>query len=336
MNPKTTTPRLPDFIIGGAMKCATTSLHEMLAASPEVFIPKREVKYFDLDDIEVHPDNFGRVNGAWAIRNFDRDQQALLDWYVDQFREAAPEQFIGEDSPSYLCSERAPSRIRDLIPDVKLIFMLRDPVARAYSHYWHLVRSGRAFFSFEDTLRHAPNSIIRRGFYQAQLQRYFEIFPREQIHIVVFEDFIKNTSAHLNQIHRFIGLKQEASNEALKIRANVGGMPKYLTLQLWFNLKLRDYVGGHQLTRLPGSPPAPKAPLKHRFLKRLNRFLCPPVRTKHPPMLPETKQFLTQLYREENKRLEEMLGIDLATKWPSFREKFAQNENHAKDAQVVS
>src|SRR5512139_536133 len=165
------TAGLPDFIIIGAPKCGTSALHLILAHHPGVFIPDLEVYFFDVDDISIHPEFFQRRDG-FTLHDFDRDLDTYLDWYRSLFAGAAPGQLVGEDSTTYLASRRAPERIARLLPSVRLIAMLRDPVARAYSNYWHNVRRARTARSFEETLRLEPGSLLTRGFYAEQLARY--------------------------------------------------------------------------------------------------------------------------------------------------------------------
>lgn len=130
--------RLPDFIIAGAMKAGTTSLHHILKHHKHVFLPEDEIFFFDLDDIQQHPDFFMDARGKWIFHDYERHYQDYLEWYSSFFESADDGQVIGDDSTTYMASRKAPQRIARLLPDVKLIFMLRDPVVRAYSHYWHL------------------------------------------------------------------------------------------------------------------------------------------------------------------------------------------------------
>lgn len=306
---------MPDFIIGGAMKCATTTLHEILATHPRVYMPPGERKFFDVDDIDVHPDFFGRVDGGWTLPNFDSQQDVLLPWYQSHFTEALPDQLIGEDSPSYLCSEKAPARIARLLPDVRLIFLLRDPVARAYSNYWHWVRTGRAFFDFEDTLRHNPTTIIRKGCYKQQLERYFEVFPRSQVQVLIFEEFIADPARIVAEVESFLGLPHAIGPEALAMHRNPSRLPRFPRLQLLVNRWNRSEIGRSHLARLPvASTPAPRSVVR-RALLRLHALVNPLRERKPPAMNPLTRQFLAELYAAENSGLSALLGLDLRRYW---------------------
>ena len=135
--------RLPDFIIAGAMKSGTTSLHQILASDPRIFIPGREIFFFDMDDLSLHSDFWYRDGDGWLTQRYSPSDPGTLAWYAAFFAAARDSQWIGEDSTSYLASAKAPERIATFLPNAKILLLLRDPAARAYSHYWHLVRTGR-------------------------------------------------------------------------------------------------------------------------------------------------------------------------------------------------
>jgi hypothetical protein len=183
--------QFPDFIIVGAMKSGTTSLHNILASHPDIYIPQREIHFFDIDDITQHPDFFFFSDGKWYYPDLEKNSEKYLEWYGSFFSNAKVTQKIGEDSTTYLASNKAPARIVNLLPKVKIIIMLRDPASRTYSHYWHLVRTGRGIHTFEDSLRIMPGTLIQRSLYKDQIQRYLGYFPQENIHFILFEEFIQ-------------------------------------------------------------------------------------------------------------------------------------------------
>ena len=125
--------RLPDFVVIGAARCATTSLYEYLRQHPQVFMsPEKETDYFSLGDLpqdEVPP-------GASRYRARTRAE------YEAQFALAGDARAVGEASPTYLFYSRSADRMGRVIPDAKLICVLRDPVERAYSHWALARRSG--------------------------------------------------------------------------------------------------------------------------------------------------------------------------------------------------
>jgi hypothetical protein len=305
-------PRLPDFIIGGAMKCGTSTLHQMLGELPDVFIPDAEIYFFSIDDIEQHPEFFLAADGTWVDRDFDARHAEYLAWYASFFAAAPPHAKLGEDSTSYLHSARCASRIRATLPDVRLIFLLRDPAARTYSHYWHLVRTGRATEAFEGTLRHSPGTLFQRSHYREQVTRYLDVFPREQLMFALFEDLVADPQAVLRDAIRFIGLQPPGMLPGAAHR-NPARVPRSIRLQLLRNRLFRDRVANRFRGHVPGSERRTGA---GESAVR-GRFAAVNLRTdrRPPPMRADTHRFLNDLFRRENDGLAQLIGHDLDRLW---------------------
>lgn len=207
---------LPDFLIIGAQKCGTSSLYRYLIEHPQAApAARKEVHYFDWEY---------RRGTNWYRAHFPMAARKLV------FRSLTGKRMVvGEASPYYLFHPHAPGRVKALLPDVKLIALLRDPVERTLSAYQHQVRRGREPLSFEEALaqeaeRLRPeiarlerdedyNSVVHRnlaylarGIYADQISRWFEIFPREQLLVIRSEDFFTDTTATLTQVLEFLGL----------------------------------------------------------------------------------------------------------------------------------
>jgi hypothetical protein len=179
--------RFPDFVIIGAMKAGTTTLFEQLALQTGVFMPAmKELDFFI------------------AERNWRRG----LDWYAAQFA-AAPEQAIlGEASPNYTKAasfKGVPERLHELIPNAKLIYLLRDPVARMRSQYAHSVLSGRERQSPEAAITET-SGYLDTSLYGAQLVLYRRLFPEEQILVVLTEEMRDDPTGFLERVQGFLGL----------------------------------------------------------------------------------------------------------------------------------
>ena len=205
---------LPNFIIAGAQKAGTTSLFGYLRNHPQCAASlTKEVHYYDK--------NFAR-GGAW---------------YRMHFPLAAPNSrppnrgtpICFEASPYYMFEPRVPQRIRRTLPEVKLIFLLRNPVTRAYSHYQHSVRRRRETLSFEDAIAaeparlageherlladathqspaHQQFSYLARGIYVDQLQRWLGEFPRTQTLILQSEQLFRQPADAFRRVLEFLGL----------------------------------------------------------------------------------------------------------------------------------
>lgn len=218
---------LPDFIIIGAQKAGTTSLFSYLAQHPDLYPSHRkEVHFFD-GGINPRRDNFRRGQ-RWYRAHFPRMQ------------ELGPAGKTFEASPSYLFNPLVPERIHDLIPDVRLIALLRDPVERAISHYFHERRKGRetlpimeAMQAEEERLEPAmqaqdyKSDVFRRcsyksrGIYHRQLERYLARFPRENLLVLDSDELFRAPTEAIRQVLGFVGVDPDVGVPDLEPR-NVG------------------------------------------------------------------------------------------------------------------
>jgi hypothetical protein len=181
---------LPTFVILGVMKCGTTSLHHYLAEHPEVCMPaKKETDFFV------------------AEKNYARG----LAWYESLF--ARPAKARGEASPNYAKTWEfagMPERMHAALPAAKLIYMVRDPIARMVSQYKHLYASGLEHRPLSAALadrQHAP--YVRDSLYYRNLSPYLDRYPREQVLILAAEDLQHNRSATIRRVFEFIGVDRE-------------------------------------------------------------------------------------------------------------------------------
>ena len=193
----------PSFIIIGAGKCGTTSLYQYLSQHSQVLSPiNKEINFF----------------------NFNFEQGA--DWYLAHFPSLPDNQnFItGEASPSYFSYLHTDRRIHSLLPQVKLIILLRNPVERAISHYYHRIREGSEKNSLEVALNSElsliqkasiPELSYLRGYlgismYVYKLKRWLSLFPQEQILILKSEDLYQNTTKAMAQVYSFLNLPPQS------------------------------------------------------------------------------------------------------------------------------
>ncbi len=173
-----------DFLIIGAAKCATTWLQQSLSQTPAIFMPGPELHFFS--------------------REFDKG----MGWYRDQFEDWNGEALIGEKSNSYLTEPDAAQRIRDHFPNAKLILQMRDPVQRAYSDYCMLYRRGEVSNRIQDHLdpaRAAEQRFLSDGRYAHHLERFYDLFPAEQILLLAYEDVRRDPAGNLDKVRTHIG-----------------------------------------------------------------------------------------------------------------------------------
>jgi hypothetical protein len=310
---------LPAFIIGGAAKSGTSTLHELLARRQDVFIPDHELYFFAIDDFEQHPEFFVDDDGGWASRDYDAHREEYLEWYRSFFRAAPAGALIGEDSTSYLPSARAPRRIRELLPDVKLIFLLRDPASRTYSQYWHDLRVGRVVDDFERTLRFAPGTLVQRSLYREQVRRYLDLFPADRLMFLLFEDIVAEPDRVLADVTGFLGLPPEPNPvRGGDVHRNPARVPRSIRLQLLRNRLFRGRVANRFRGFLPGT--STPSGLGERAVRGRWARLVQRTDRRPPKMRPETRRFLDAYFAHENDGLDELIGLDVTSRWyPSTR-----------------
>ena len=307
---------LPDFIIAGAMKCGTSTLHTILNKHPKIFIPKEEVHFFDMDNILQHSDFNFHHNETWTTQSMEKDPELVWKWYQKKFK--GNESLIkGEDSTTYLASRCAAERISMQKKEIKLLFLLRQPSLRAYSNYSHLLRSGRATYNFEDTIRYNPFQVINRSLYKEQLESFYKNIPKERIKVILFEDLVKNPELTIKEVSKFIGIDyDDFPEDALKTHSNRGSVPRYGKLYLKKNLVLRNFGNLHYSNTLPFIDPSIKTtvPLIARVINKIHGKINPNV-----PIIDEinqeTKKMLDVYFFKEMQGIDELIGKDVLSKW---------------------
>lgn len=263
---------LPSFVVVGAMRSGTTSLARYVGAHPDVHVaPHKEVHFFD--------------------KNFDRG----LAWYETQFSPSG-EHAIGDVTPHYMFNPQAVERMVSVLPDAKLIAILRNPIDRAYSHYWQNRSQGREQRTFEEIVRaqgpppkHASRAYVEMGRYLTQLQRLCTHYRREQLKVLLFDDLSTNAVAVVSDTLAFLGVDPD-----VPVPSMVGEpLNRY---QDFRSLRVRRLA-----RRLP-----------KRAADALGRFNR--VDASYPPLDEALRQELVDLYAADNAALGAWMGRDL-TAW---------------------
>jgi hypothetical protein len=204
--------RRPDFVVVGAPKAGTTWLYHNLAANPGVFLPPiKEPRYYGAEPGERVTFS-GPGDDVW-MRNFVRSAEQ----YGGLFAGAGEDQMAGEASSDYLYrSAVAAPRIREEIPEARIVVLLRDPAHRAHSNWLHHVRDGRETLPFGDAIGAEPERIrsgwawwwhyVERGFYARQLAPFFDNFPEDQILIALYEELQRDPPALITRVCSFLGV----------------------------------------------------------------------------------------------------------------------------------
>ena len=274
----------PNFFIVGAPRSGTTSLYEYLNEVPGVFMsPAKEPNYFNPS-----------VDNDLFLSKPIRDKKK----YLNLFKNVKDELAIGEASPTYLWDPKTPHLIHQTIPDARIIMILRDPMTRTFSEYLSLTGLGSIEGSFLDTIRNSINSedyssgrIIQNGQYFEQVKRYVDIFGFDQIKIIIFEEFVKDTWKSVKQVLDFLDIPADPPTSVTEI---------------------------HNAFTLPRSQIA-SALVKNRMLRKLGKTLLPreglfgmrkilTKETAKPSMSTEEKNCLKEFFRNDVIKLQKLLN----------------------------
>lgn len=223
--------RLPDWLIIGTQKGGTTSLYEYLVTHPDVGgASRKEVHFFDLK---------WEKGVDWYRAHFPTALQAQA-----RERETGRPFHVLEGTPYYMFHPAAPERVRQVLPQVRLMAVLRNPVDRALSHYHHERRARREPLSFEEAVEqeterllgtdgdletadetarkhHWRHAYLARGRYAEQLERWLRVFPREQLLILNSERFYADTAGEMERVMHWLGVPP--IHTATYDRRNAGG-----------------------------------------------------------------------------------------------------------------
>lgn len=240
---------LPGFLVIGEAKCGTTTLWSMLRAHPGIWFPEeKELHFFGSYT------SFGPCGRAWSDP---------LDRYAREFAGVGPGQIGAEATPNYLSDPGAADRIASSLPGVRAVAILRDPVHRAWSHYWHQVRRGVEGKSFERALAledrrlasgdpddYERYSYATRGRYVEGLSRFAEALGKDRVCVVFLEELRREPASVIGRVLGHLGLEPVDSIDAVP-RANRADYPRWAAAD---RLKRRVVGLGDRLGPAVGVP----------------------------------------------------------------------------------
>jgi hypothetical protein len=304
---------LPDFLVAGVPKAGTTALHAALSSHPGLYLsPIKEPKFFLTDG---PPPTKGGPGDALTYREHVWQRDA----YEALFDAAPPGTLRGEATPLYLYDPAAMPRIQALIPDAKLIVVIRDPVERAHSNWAHLWSAGlEPIGDFVSACAEEERRIeagwasfwhyTGLGRYGEQLERTFSLFPRNQVLVLRYRLLIDSPALTLDRICGFLGTDTEVLTEIP--RENVTAQPKetHLHRAVSAGLRVSDAIG----RLLPGSVATPVTHRLERFLQRDRR--------ERQPLTWEQRQALLPKFEADIRLLERTLGEDFG-EWLAPRDR---------------
>lgn len=293
---------LPNFIVTGAARAGTTYLFSLLRQHPEIALPGRIEQIASAKDLHF----FDCPEAQHSNLN-------LAD-YARHFADADGKRAVGEVATSYIYFDWVAGTIARYLGEIKLIFLMRNPIKRAYAHYWHELMIGKETFTFEEAIRFEPArlaqgytenyrfSYVARGKYMQQIRHYLPYFPRENLLFLFSEDLYEQPGETLAQVCRHLDVDP---NFQFDYDVNQHHMPVPIFPSLYRSLRSIHHnfaqrrFGGWRLARL--------ARASYSRLPRSNR--------PYPPMKHETYEYLRGVFRADVSELSAFLDTDLSTIW---------------------
>lgn len=215
MAEETSPGALPTAVVVGAMKCGTSALHTYLAAHPDIAMSRlKEVNFFF--GPSARPP--GPPDTWWLHGQWHRGPA----WYAAQFDAGRPVR--GESSPGYTdpAHPEVPGRMARLLPDVRLVYLVRQPFERAVSQYRHHVRDGTEPRPLEEALLDEDSQYLARSRYAERIAPFLEHFRRDQLLVVVQERLLADRRGELRRVYAHLGVDPEHWHPDLMRRVHVG------------------------------------------------------------------------------------------------------------------
>ena len=287
----------PNFLIVGAAKSGTTSLYRYLRQHPDIFMPEwKELSLFI-------GDSFGPLHSARKPY-----------YYEKAFSKVKNQTAVGEASTAYLFDEAAPKIIKEQLGTIRIIIILRDPVAMSYSLYNHQLRKeGETIENFEEAIAkeeerrkdpefrnkcygwHANYYYYQRGLYYHQVKRYLDTFGRENVRIIIFEEFVDEALNMAQSIYRFLRVDDSFVPE-IKIHNPGGGI--FNIPRFWQDVGL--FLKTFQFA------------FSRNLIKKVPHLLRNIGRKPPQPIDEDTAKKLRNKFYEDICRLERLIGKDLS------------------------
>lgn len=262
---------LPNFLVIGAPRSGTTWLYQNLKTHPDVFLSETKELHF-----------------------FDRNYEKGMEFYKKNFEGSETYKAVGEMTPQYLFSKEVAARIKENIPNAKLIVLLRNPTDRLYSSYQNYKSKNKELtnLSFEKDLESRPH-LLEEGLYAVGLTTYFDLFDKANVFVGFYEEVEKDPVALWKRLCNFLNIDQNFISPYISNKINTAASKKYLA-----NNKLYYYFS--KVFRRLG-------------LKSLAFYFEKKNFKDYDPMNEKTRKWLVEeVYYKSNKQLENLLNINLS------------------------
>ena len=309
--------RVPDFFIAGHTKCGTTALYAMLRRHPQIYMPDLKEPRWFASDLRF-PNQPGPANRL----------PLSYEEYLELFDGAAPDQRAGEASPMYLWSREAAANIAEVQPAARIVAILREPASFLYSlhNHWvlHHVEGEKDFaraLALEPARREGqqvptpsywPQALLYSDHvcYVEQLRRYEAVLPREQLLVLVYDDYRRDNDAAVRRVLGFLGVDDQAPVQVMEANTT----RKRLRARRIDAVGRKLYTGRDPLSR------AARTGLKTLMSERVRTEVLPALRRRvvYGDVRPPDPRFMRELrrrYRGEVIALSEHLDRDLVSLW---------------------
>ncbi len=320
MQRKRHTRKVPNFFVIGVVKGGTTSLYHYLNQHEEVYMsPIKETNHFASADMyrEQFTHEYALSTRIDLPRYFKRGMPEPIhiahvdEWsdYLELFSNVTTETVIGEISNSYMVCPSAAGRIHATFPDAKLLVLLRNPISRIWSQYLMNLREGRT--AEKDFLNEITSDYKQEvkgwgvthlyhelGLYAAQIENFLTYFPREQLKVLVFEDYKQTPELVLKEVFEFLGISNHQTIDFSQ-KMNTAAMPRYKKLN---DILVRTGV----LKKVKGW-------MGKGMRQSLKGFI---YTDKNIPKMPENaREYLIDFYKKDIARLSQLLHRDFTDLW---------------------
>lgn len=296
---------MPNFLIIGVAKSATTALWYYLKQHPEIFMSfPKEPKFFAYEGQNTDFKGPGD-------KTYKKEIVKNLEDYQNLFKNVTSEKAIGEASVAYFSEKESADRIKNYIPNVKLILSLRNPADRAFSHYLNKIRNGyEPIKDFDKAIKvesirisknYAPTwQYIGRGFYYDRIKYYLDTFGKKQLRIYLYDDFKKDPLYIIKDIFRFLDVDDSFVPD-LRTKPNESFIPKNRYLHILLKNRWEIYK-------------ATKGFLPKKYRRNLIKFFNNNwENNKYKPQLSEqTREELKSIFREDILKTQELINKDLS------------------------
>ena len=289
---------LPNLVIVGVQKCGTSALHYYLDLHPEVQMSSPKELAFFLDQSELEPGPYVSDPRDLELLKGERNWGRGVDWYRSHFR---PEVAVrGEATPGYASPwfPKVPEHMAQVVPEARLIYIVREPIERLLSHYLHMRAMGREKRPLEEAVGAAENVYVGRSLYFTMLQPFRERFEDERILLLRQDELLRERRRTMRRVFEFLGVEPGFWSERMERERNTTGT------------KGRRYTAMDRLARTRLARPLYRLPQEAKWVaERLARG------RRHEPgpaLAPGTEARIRERLEPELAAMEELTGWDLS------------------------